>query len=67
MTITVGEFLGMALHNNFEFCVYDFSKVKDIFEGRYDEDIPEEIEDMIVESWNIYNGKLELNVNSNEE
>lgn len=67
MTITVNEFLGMALDNNFEFVIYDFSKEKNIFESRNDEEMPEEIEDMFVESWNINNGRIELNVDSGDE
>lgn len=67
MTITVNEFLGMALDNNFEFVIYDFSKEKNIFESRNDEEMTEEIEDMFVESWNINNGRIELNVDSGEE
>lgn len=67
MTITVSEFLGMALDSVFSFCVYDFSKERNIFENCNDEEMSEEIEDMIVESWNINNGRLELNVDSGNE
>lgn len=67
MTITVSEFLGMALDSNFEFSIYDFSKEKSIFESWHDEEIPEEIEDMYVESWNLNNGRFELNVDSGDE
>lgn len=66
MAITVSEFLGMALENAFEFSVYDFSKGKNIFESSNDEEIPTDIGDMFVESWDIYNGRMELNVDSNE-
>ena len=67
MVITINEFLGMALDNNFEFAIYDFSKEKNIFESKNSEEMPEEIEDMIVESWNINNGRIELNVDSGNE
>ena len=67
MAITVNEFLGMALDNNFEFVIYDFSKEKNIFESRNDEEMPEEVEDMFVESWNINNGRIKLNVDSGDE
>lgn len=68
MTITVNEFLGMALDNNFEFSIYDFSKEKNIFESWHEDmEMPEEMGDMIVESWNINNGRLELNVDSGDE
>lgn len=67
MTITVNEFLGMALDNNFEFVIYDFSKEKNIFESRNDEEMPDDIGEMYVESWNINNGKIELNVDSGDE
>lgn len=50
MTIIVSEFLEMALDNNFEFSIYDFSKEKNIFESWHDEEMPEEIENMYVES-----------------
>lgn len=68
MTITVSDFLGMALNNNFEFSIYDFSKEKNIFESWHEDmEMSEEMEDMIVESWNLNNGILELNVNSDDE
>lgn len=67
MTITVNEFLGMALDNSFEFAIYDFSKEKNIFESQNEEELPEEIGDMPVESWNINNGRIELNVDSGDE
>ncbi len=68
MTITVNEFLGMALDNNFEFSIYDFSKEKNIFESWHEDmEMPEEMGDMIVESWNINNSRLELNVDSGDE
>lgn len=67
MTITVSEFLGMALDNAFDFCIYDFSKGRNIFKSRNDEEMSAEMEDMIVESWNINNGRLELNVDSGNE
>lgn len=57
----------MALDNNFEFSIYDFSKEKNIFESWHDEEMPEEIENMYVESWNLNNGRLELNVDSGDE
>lgn len=67
MAITVSEFLGMALENTFEFSVYDFSKGKGIFESRDDEELPTDIGDMFVESWNVNNGRIELNVDSGDE
>lgn len=68
MAITVNEFLGMALDNNFEFSIYDFSKEKNIFESWHEDmEMPEEMGDMIVESWNINNGRLELNIDSGDE
>lgn len=67
MTITVSEFIGMALDSTFEFCIYDFSCGKNIFESWNDAEIPEEMENMIIESWNISNGRLELNVDSGNE
>lgn len=66
MAITVSEFLGMALENTFEFSVYDFSKGKDIFESRDGEELPTDIGDMFVESWDINNGRIELNVDSGD-
>lgn len=68
MIITVSEFLGMALDNNFEFSIYDFSKEKNIFESWHENvEMSEEMEDMIAESWNLNNGRIELNVNSDDE
>ena len=67
MTITVNEFLGMAFDSNFEFVIYDFSKEKNIFESRNDEEMPDDIGEMYVESWNINNGRIELNVDSGDE
>lgn len=65
--VTVSEFLGMALDNTFEFCVYDFSKEKNIFESWHDEEMSMDIEDMVVKSWNINDGRIELNVDSEDE
>lgn len=67
MEITVNEFLGMALDNTFDFAVYDFSKEKNIFQSIIDNDMPDNIGDMYVESWDIRNGIMELNVTSDEE
>ena len=68
MTITVSDFLGMALDNNFEFSIYDFSKEKNIFESWHGNvEMSEEMEDMIVESWNLNNGRIELNVDSDDK
>lgn len=67
MSITVNEFLGMALDSNFEFVIYDFTTQKDIFESINNEDMPDEIGELYVESWNISNGRIELNVDSEEE
>lgn len=62
MNITVNEFLGMALDNNFEFVIYDFAINESIFEGTDIYDIPDIIGELHVESWDIANGKIELNV-----
>lgn len=67
MEITVNEFLGMALDSTFEFAIYDFSKEKNVFESLHDEELPEVIGDMLVESWNIANGRIELNVDSGDD
>lgn len=67
MNITVNEFLGMALDNNFEFVVYDFTKENNIFESMRDEEMSDDIGEMYVESWEINNGRLELNVSSDDE
>ena len=64
MGITVYEFLNMAFDNNF-----DFSKETNIFDSQKDEDMPTEIEDMDVISWNLNDGenRIELNVDSDNE
>lgn len=67
MAITVNEFLGMALDNYFEFVIYDFTAERNIFESRTEEELPDEIGEMYVESWNLVNGRIELNVSSEEE
>lgn len=69
MGITVYEFLNMALDNNFNFIIYDFSKQTNIFDSQKDEVIPTEIEDMVVVSWNLNDdaNKIELNVGSDNE
>ncbi len=67
MTITVNEFLGMAFDNYFEFVIYDFTTERNIFESRMEEELPDEIGEMYVESWNLVNGRIELNVSSEEE
>lgn len=69
MGITVYEFLNMALDNNFNFVIYDFSKETNIFDSQKDEDMPTEIEDMDVISWNLNDGenRIELNVDSDNE
>ncbi|NBH15386.1 hypothetical protein D3Z36_14670 [Lachnospiraceae bacterium] len=68
MNITVSEFLGMALDGTYEFAIYDFSKGKNIFESWHeDSETPEEIEDMIVESWELENGKIVFNVDNGNE
>ena len=51
--MTVYEFLGMAYDNTFEFNVFDFSKDRNIFESRCGEELPEEIGDLELESWNL--------------
>ena len=65
--MTVNEFLGMALDNIFEFNVYDFLKNTNIFESRREEELPEEIGDLELESWNLNNGSIDLNVCTDEE
>lgn len=65
--MTVNEFLGMALDNTFEFNVYDFFKNTNIFESRREEELPEEIGDLELESWNLNNGSIDLNVCTDEE
>ena len=67
MTITVNEFLGMAFDSYFEFVVYDFTTQRNIFESRTEEELPDEIGEMYVESWNLVNGRIELNVSSDDE
>ena len=67
MTITVNEFLGMAFDSYFEFVVYDFTTQRNIFESRIEEELPNEIGEMYVESWNLVNGRIELNVSSDDE
>jgi len=67
MTITVNEFLGMAFDNYFEFVIYDFTTERNIFESWMEKELPDEIGEMYVESWNINNGRLELNVDSGDE
>lgn len=68
MGITVYEFLNMALDNNFNFIIYDFSKQTNIFDSQKDEVIPTEIEDMVVVSWNLNDdaNKIELNQKKNK-
>lgn len=65
--MTVNEFLGMAFDNAFEFNVFDFSKNRNIFESRCEEELPEEIGDLELESWNLNNGSIDLNVCTDEE
>lgn len=67
MSITVNEFLGMAFDNYFEFVVYDFTTQRNIFESWTEEELPDEIGEMYFESWNLANGRIELNVSSDEE
>lgn len=67
MKITVNEFLGMALDNNFEFAIYDFSKDKNIFDSQRGKELPGEIGDMSVQSWDINNGIIELNIDSGDK
>lgn len=65
----VSEFLGMALDSNFNFCIFDFSKGTNIFDSQKDTDMPIEVENMVVVSWNL-NGdadRIELNVDSEHE
>lgn len=66
MIITVDEFLGMAFDNLYNFSVYDFSKEKNIFESRSNKELPEKIGYMNVESWQLGNGEIILNVDSGE-
>lgn len=65
--VTVSGFLGMALDSTFEFSIYGFAKGKNIFESWKDEEMPAEMEGMMVESWDISNGRIELNVDSGSE
>lgn len=67
MEITVNEFLGMAFDNTFEFVVYDFATNKNIFDSTVDEELSDDIGEIYVESWNIINGILELNISSDNE
>lgn len=69
MKITVNEFLGMALDNNFNFVIYDFSTETNIFDSQKDEEIPLEVEDMAVVSWNLNDkaNRIELNVDSDND
>jgi len=67
MEITVNEFLGMALDSVFDYAIYDFTKNAYIYESNTEEEMPDEIGDMYVESWNMSNKRgIELNVNSDE-
>ena len=52
-----------------DFVIYDFSKETNIFDSQKDEDMPTEIEDMDVISWNLNDGenRIELNVDSDNE
>lgn len=65
--MTVNEFLGMALDNTFEFNVFDFSKNTNIYESRCGEELPEDIGDLGLESWNLNKGSIDLNVSTDEE
>lgn len=65
--MTVNEFLGMAFDDVFEFNVFDFSKNKNIYESRCGEELPEDIGDLELESWNLNHGNIELNVSTDEE
>lgn len=67
MEITVNEFLGMALDDTFDFSIYDLTKNAYIFKNSTEEEMPDEIGDMYVESWNMSSKRgIELNVNSDE-
>ena len=67
MEITVYEFLSMAFDNTFEFCIYDFSKEKTIFDSSKEDELPDEIGEMYVESWELNHGRIILNINSDSE
>ena len=68
VTITVEEFLDLNLDNFIIFTVYDYAKKTDIYDSRVNDELPTEIAEMELHSFQIdENGVLMLNVDSEYE
>lgn len=62
MGITLQDFIEMAIENYYDCYVWDNEKEKEVFKGIID-DIPDELLEYEFSSWEIYNGKIGLNIN----
>ena len=62
MGITLQDFVEMAIENYYDCYVWDNEKEKEVFKGIID-DIPDELLECEFSSWEIYNGKIGLNIN----
>ncbi len=66
--MTIKEFLDLAFDNTYPFEICDIGKAGEIiFSTEFQEELPEDVEDMELHSWGLENGKIVLNVDSEEE
>ena len=60
--MTLQDFIDMAIDNYYDCCVWDNEKEEQVFYGELT-DIPDELLECEFSSWEIYNGKIGLNIN----
>lgn len=61
MKITIQDMQNLAIESSFNCYIYNLKTQKIIFEGEID-DIPDELLENEIETWEIYNNKIGFNV-----
>lgn len=62
MNMTLGEFVEMAVHNNYDCYVWDNEIEENVFIGTLDE-IPKDLLEADCTSWEIEGNKIGFNIN----
>ena len=62
MGITIQDFIEMAISDDYSCYIWDNEKEEEVFIGTID-DIPDELLECELTSWEINNGRIGLNIN----
>lgn len=65
--MSIKDFLDLALDNTYRIVIYDFAKSKEIFDSDDIDNIPNEIWELDLCSWELGDNKIILNIDSNIE